>query len=71
MGANGAERKNMITIEVTEEQLDHLLEGARQHGRCSLFVQAVNGQGAILAVTNNRRRNRQAAKQEPEPERAK
>jgi hypothetical protein len=48
----------MITIELTEEQVEHLSEGARLHGRCALLTETGDEQKVILVVVNNRRRDR-------------
>ena len=51
----------MTVIELTEEQIEHLSEGARQYGRCSLLTETGDGQKAMLVVVNNHRRDRRKA----------
>jgi hypothetical protein len=55
----------MITVELTETQIEHLLEGAEQYGRCSMILEAKDGISIIVAVHKNNRRGRPRKTAEP------
>ena len=48
----------MITIDLTDEQLEHLTDGASRFGRCSILTQTLEGDDAFVVVTQNHRRGR-------------
>jgi len=48
----------MITIELTTEKLEHLMEGAEQYGRCSLLLESTEGDDIALVASGVPRRTR-------------
>lgn len=48
----------MITIELTQTQIEHLAEGAEQFGRCSMILETKDDVPAIVVVTKTNRRGR-------------
>ena len=48
----------MITIELTETQIEHLVEGADNFGRCSMILEAKDGIPVIVVITKTNRRGR-------------
>jgi hypothetical protein len=53
----------MITIELTDEKLEHLIEGAAEYGRCSLLAESTEGDDVAIVVSNGARRSRRARAQ--------
>lgn len=51
----------MITIELTQKQLDYLIEQSRLHGRFGLLIDADDGQMASVVLAQNNRRDRRKA----------
>jgi hypothetical protein len=45
----------MITIELTEIQIEHLKQGAEDFGRCSMLLEAKDGMPVFVVVMKNRR----------------
>jgi len=48
----------MITIELTQTQIDHLTEGAEQFGRCSMVLETSDGDPVFVVLTKVQRRGR-------------
>lgn len=48
----------MTTIEITEDLIENLVEGARQFGRCSTIAETTDGERVFLVLTDNHRRGR-------------
>ena len=48
----------MITIELTETQIEHLNQGADQFGRCSLLLDSKEGDAVFVVVSKTTRRGR-------------
>jgi len=48
----------MITVELTQTQIDHLTEGAEQFGRCSMILESAEGGAVFVVVSKTARRGR-------------
>jgi hypothetical protein len=48
----------MITVELTQTQIDHLTEGAEQFGRCSIILESTDGDAIFVVVSKTARRGR-------------
>lgn len=48
----------MITVELTETQIEHLNQGASLFGRCSMLLETGEGDPVFVVLTRNHRRGR-------------
>jgi hypothetical protein len=48
----------MITVELTETQIEHLAQGAELYGRCSTLIESKEGDPVFLVLVKNHRRGR-------------
>lgn len=50
----------MITVELTEDHVELLTEGARRYGRIAIGLQTPEGDDVIIVLAQNHRRGRPA-----------